>query len=199
MVDGTVVVELEVVLLSGVDDVVVELVLVVDEVEVLLVLVLELLVVLVGDGRAAHGFGLQVPGPMSTPPVLRHARLVFTRHSGAPLAPARQHWIRWWPRCGRGVRSAPGAQQSLECGQPEEDGRNEERPGRGGHDSLLCWVANGAVPPLVYTSNRELGRGGPKPPYRGAPGIRGGELPTVRRGRVPGHPNAPLVQYNTPR
>src|SRR2546430_5881668 len=24
----------------------------------------------------------------------------------------------------RGVRSAPGAQQSLECGQPEEDGRN---------------------------------------------------------------------------
>src|SRR2546430_57358 len=99
----------------------------------------------------------------------------------------------------RGVRSAPGAQQSLECGQPEEDGRNEERPGRGGHDSLLCWVANGAVPALVYTSNRELGRGGPKPPYRGAPGIRGGELPTVRRGRVPGHPNAPLVQYNTPR
>jgi len=171
VVDGTVVVELEVVLLSGVDDVVVELVLVVDEVEVLLVLVLELLVVLVGDGRAAHGFGLQVPGPMSTPPVLRHARLVFT----------------------------PGAQQSLECGQPEEDGRNEERPGRGGHDSLLCWVANGAVPALVYTSNRELGRGGPKPPYRGAPGIRGGELPTVRRGRVPGHPNAPLVQYNTPR
>jgi len=109
VVDGTVVVELEVLLLSGVDDVVVELVLVVDEVEVLLVLVLELLVVLVGDGRAAHGFGLQVPGPMSTPPVLRHARLVFTRHSGAPLAPARQHWIRWWPRCGPAASAPPPA------------------------------------------------------------------------------------------
>ena len=105
VLDGVVVVELEVVLLSGVDDVVVEVVLVVDEVEVLLGLVLVVgpvvVVVLVGSVAAAppHGFGWQVPGPRSMPPFSRHARGVFTRHLVTPLARLRQHWIgsrRWW-------------------------------------------------------------------------------------------------------
>ena len=49
----------------------------------------------VGNVAAAprHGFGWQVPGPMSMPPYLRHARGVFTRHLVAPLARVWQHWI----------------------------------------------------------------------------------------------------------
>jgi hypothetical protein len=126
VLDGVLVVELEeeevvVVLLLGADDVLVELALVVDEVEVLLLVVVgasvvvvevgapvvvvgaSVVVVLVGDGGAAppHGSGLQVPGPMSRPPFLRHARGVFTRHLETPLALVWQHWTgsrrRWRP------------------------------------------------------------------------------------------------------
>ena len=104
VLDGTVIVELEVLVLLGADDVVVELVLVVDEVEVLLGLVLVVgpvvVVVLVGSVAAAppHGFGWQVPGPTSMPPFSRHARGVFTRHLVTPLARVWQHWIGSWRR-----------------------------------------------------------------------------------------------------
>jgi hypothetical protein len=62
------------------------------------VVVVELEVVLVGNVAAArpHGFGWQVPGPMSTPPFLEHARGVFTRHFVAPLGRVWQHWIGSW-------------------------------------------------------------------------------------------------------
>ncbi len=104
MLDAGVVVELVVVVVLGVDDAVVELVLVVDEVEVLLGLVLVVgpvvVVVLVGSVAAAppHGFGWQVPGPRSMPPFSRHARGVFTRHLVTPLARVWQHWIGSWRR-----------------------------------------------------------------------------------------------------
>ena len=69
--------------------------------EVVLVVVVEVVdegvvvVVLGGDVPVAppQGFGWQVPGPMSVPPFLRHARGGFTRHLVAPLAPVWQHWI----------------------------------------------------------------------------------------------------------
>src|SRR5437867_9643535 len=81
-------------------------------VEVVLVVV----VVVIGNVAAApHGFGLQVPGPMSMSPFFRHARGLFTRHFGAPLAPAWQHWIGSW-RCWRPAE--PAARRRGEACRP---------------------------------------------------------------------------------
>src|SRR2546425_13121812 len=41
---------------------------------------------------AAHGFGDQVPEPMSMPPLCWHARGAFNWHFAAPPT-VRQHWI----------------------------------------------------------------------------------------------------------
>ena len=46
-----------------------------------------------GSVAVAHGFGLQVPGPMSTPPLFRHACPVFAWHIVVPIPTAWQHRI----------------------------------------------------------------------------------------------------------
>jgi len=55
---------------------------------VVLVVVVEVVEVVVV--APAHGFGLQVPGPMSMPLLFWHALLVFSWHT-PPLFVARQH------------------------------------------------------------------------------------------------------------